>query len=56
MLLTPAVTDAGWAPRRELLAVPAAVCAVLQTGNIKNGKSDPAPESDFHHYNQRAFA
>lgn len=49
LLLTPAITDSGWAQRRELLSVPAAVCAVVQSGYIKNGISEPALESGFHH-------
>lgn len=55
LLLTPAIPDLGWARGRELLAVPAALCAVLHSGNITNGKSEPAAESDFLHCNQRAF-
>lgn len=39
--VTPAVTASGW----ELLSV--------RSGNIK--MSEPAPESDFHHCNQRDF-
>lgn len=49
LLLTPAITDSGWAQRRELLSVPAAVCAVVRSGYIKNGISEPALESGFHH-------
>lgn len=47
-----AVPDLGW----ELFSVPAAVCAELWAGSIKDGMSEAAPESDSHHDNQRDFA